>query len=267
MARETSRSRREEKHVDPHRARRLAAASHEAAGGLRRLRRGQDLLGRPQGRAGRRGRGLDPPAGGGRRADRHRRRAARVELRDVPDHRHARGHRARGQPRRRRPVLRDLRRRAPPPAPAPDGRAVPLQDVRVRVRREEPRDRHPPGQAGGHRAVDADAAAPARGRDPRLLARPVPERPLRRVREGHPPVLRGRRGARLDRLHRGPPREQERLAQPVDRRGHAAGLHRPQQPRDRPLLGRGAASTSASTPAPAATATPCTRWTCPTRSC
>ncbi len=115
-----------------------------------------------------------------------------------------------------------------------------LQDVRLGVRREEPRDRHAPGQAGGHRAVDADAAAPARGRDPRLLARAVPERPVRRVREGHPPVLRRRRGARLDRLHRGPAREQERLAQPVDRRGHAAGLHRPQQPRDRPLQRRGA---------------------------
>ena len=51
----------------------------------------------------------------------------------------------------------------------------------------------------------------------------------------------GRRRARVDRLHRGPAGEQERLAQPVDRARHAAGLHRPQQPRDRPLLGRRAA--------------------------
>ena len=67
-----------------------------------------------------------------------------VELRDLPDHRHARGHRPRRQPRRRRPVLRDLRRRPPPPAAAADRRAVPLQDVRLRVRREEQRDRHAP---------------------------------------------------------------------------------------------------------------------------
>ena len=46
--------------------------------------------------------------------------------------------------------------------------------------------------------------------------------------------------ARLDRLHRGPAREQERLAQPLDQQGHAPGVHRPQQPRDRPLLARGA---------------------------
>jgi methionine synthase II (cobalamin-independent) len=61
-----------------------------------------------------------------------------------------------------------------------------------------------------------------------------------------------RRGARLDRLHRGPAREQERLAQPVDRQGHAAGVHRPQQPGHRPLLAE-ERRTSASTPAPAAT--------------
>ena len=46
-----------------------------------------------------------------------------------------------GQPRRRRAVLRDLRRRPPSPAAAPDRRPVPLQDVRLGVRREEPRDR------------------------------------------------------------------------------------------------------------------------------
>ena len=44
--------------------------------------------------------------------------------------------------------------------------------------------------------------------------------------------------ARVDRLHRGPAREQERLAQPLDEQGHAPGVHRPQQPRDRPLLRR-----------------------------
>ena len=198
---------------------------------------------------------------------RHRRRAARVELRHLPDHRHARGHRPGRQPRRRRPVLRDLRRRPPPPAAAPDRRPVPLQDVRLRVRREEPGDRQQAGQAGGDRAVDADAAVSARGRDRGLPARAVPRRPLRRGREGHPPGVRRRRRARLDRLHRGPAREQERLAQPLDEQGHAPGVHRPQQPRDRPLLARGAQRTSASTPAPAATWTRCTPRRCPTRSC
>ena len=80
-------------------------------------------------------------------------------------------------------------------------------------------------------------------------------------------VLRRRRRARLDRLHRGPAGEQERLAQPLDQQGHAPGVHRPQQPRDRPLLRPRSARTSASTPAPAATATRCTPRRCPTRSC
>ena len=92
-----------------------------------------------------------------------------------------------------------------------------------------------PGQAGRDRALDADAALSARGRARGLLARPVPGRPLRRGREGHPPVLRRRRRARVDRLHRGPAGEQERQPQPLDEQGHAPGVHRPQQPRDRPL--------------------------------
>ena len=98
---------------------------------------------RPPGRAGRGGRGLDQALRARRRADRHRRRAARVELRDLPDHRHAGRHRPGRPPRRRRPVLRDLRRRPPPPAPAPDRRPVPLQDVRVGVRQARTR-RSPP---------------------------------------------------------------------------------------------------------------------------
>ena len=116
---------------------------------------GDDHLGRAEGRAGRGRRGLDQAPGGDRRADRHRRRAARVELRHLPDHRHARGHRPGRQPRRRRPVLRHLRRRPSPPAAAPDRRPVPLQDVRLGVRREEPGDREQARQAGGDRAVDA----------------------------------------------------------------------------------------------------------------
>jgi hypothetical protein len=46
----------------------------------------------------------------------------------------------------------------------------------------------------------------------------------------NPGVRRGR-PARLDRLHRGPAGEQERLAQPLDEQGHAPGVRRPQQPR------------------------------------
>ena len=123
------------------------------------------------------------------------------------------------------------------------------------------------GQAGGHLALDDDAAVSARGRDRGLLARAVPGRLLRRGREGHPPVLRRRRGTRVGRLHRGPAGQQERLAQPLDRQGHAAGVHRPQQPPVRPLLAPRSAGTSGSTPAPAATATRCTPRRCRTRSC
>ena len=98
-------------------------------------------------------------------------------------------------------------------------------------------------------------------------ARPVPRRSVRRGREGHPRVLRRRRGARIRGLHGGPPGQQERLAQPVDRQGHAAassststtGCSTGSPPRS----GR----TSGSTRARAATATPCTPPTCPTRSC
>ncbi|CAA9530930.1 MAG: 5-methyltetrahydropteroyltriglutamate--homocysteine methyltransferase, partial [uncultured Solirubrobacteraceae bacterium] len=224
-----------------HRARRLASAAREAPGRVPGVRRRQDRLRRAPAPAGRRGPGLDPAP----RADggdlRHRRGAAGVELRDLPDHGHPRGHRPRRQPRGRRPVLRHLRRRTPSTAAAPDRRPVPLQDVRLGVRREEHGDRLQARQAGRHRPVDADAALPARGRTRRLHPRAVPRRPLRPGRAGHPPGVRGGRRARLDRLHGGPAREQERLAQPLDEPRHAPGLHRPQQPGDRPLLPRGAA--------------------------
>ncbi len=192
------------------------------------------------GRPGRSRRGLDQTPGGDRRADRHRRRAARVELCHLQPHRHARGNRAGRRAGRRRPVLRDLRRRPQPPAAADHQGPVPLQDLRLGVRRQEQGDRHPSGQAGGHLPVDDDAAVSAGGRDRRLLARPVPRGLRQRGREGHPPVLRRRRGARLGRLHRGPAGQQERLAQSLDRQEHAAGVHRPQQPAVRPLHRRGA---------------------------
>ena len=132
---------------------------------------------------------------------------------------------------------------------------------------QERGDRLQAGQAGGHRAVDAHAALSARGRDRRLPARAVPRRSVRRGREGHPRVLRRRRGARIRGLHGGPPGQQERLAQPVDRQGHARRVHRPQQPGARPVLAPRSGRTSGSTRARAATATPCTPPTCPTRSC
>ena len=185
---------------------------------------------------------LDRAHGGDRLADGHRRRAAGVELCHLPDHRHARGHRPGRPPRGRRPVLRHLRRRPPPPAPAPDRRAVPVQDLRRRLPQAGDRDGQQAGQAGGDRALDADAALPARRGDPRLLARAVPRATCATsARRTSASASTPARRARLGRLHRGPAGQQERLAQPLDRAQHAGGVHRAQQPRDRPLLARGAA--------------------------
>ena len=62
-------------------------------------------------------------------------------------------------------------------------------------------------EAGRHRAVDARAAVPAEGPGRRLHARGVRAGHRRRVRDRHPQGLRGRCRARLDRLHRGSPRD------------------------------------------------------------
>ena len=64
----------------------------------------------------------------------------------------------------RRPVLRDLRRRPQPTAPAPHGRPVPLQDLRRRHAGEVDPLRDQADEAGGDRAVDARAPVPARTR-------------------------------------------------------------------------------------------------------
>ena len=202
--------------------------------------------------------------GAGRR---HRRRAARVELRHLPDHRHARGHRARRQPRRRRPVLRDLRRRPPPPAPAADRRPVPLQDLRLGVRREEQADRHARRQAGGDRAVDADAPVSARGRDRGLLARrsssPTCATRWRRTSASASPRVRcasrstSRRAGwptRTTAATRGPARTCCRSSSTSTTACSIASARR-------------SGSTSASTRARAATATRCTPRRSPTRSC
>ena len=178
---------------------------------------------------------------GHRRSDRLGRRAALVELRHLPDHRHAGGHRACRQPRgRRQPVLRDLRGRPPPPAAAPHGRAVQVQDLRRGHAEEVDQVRDQAHEAGGDRALDAGPALSAQGRGAGLLARAVRGRPHQRDRKGHPAGLRRGRRACLDRLHRGTAGHAQRSAQPVDRLRHAAALHRPQQPGDRSLLGRGA---------------------------
>ena len=71
----------------------------------------------------------------------------------------------------RRPVLRDLRRRAPPAAAAPDRRPVPLQDLRRRHAGEVDPVREQADEAGRDRAVDARPALPAGRGGPRLLAR------------------------------------------------------------------------------------------------
>jgi hypothetical protein len=59
--------------------------------------------------------------------------------------------------------------------------------------REGDADGDETAQAGGHRALDAGAALPARCGAAGLFARAVPVRSGRRVRAGHPPVLCRRR--------------------------------------------------------------------------
>ena len=123
-------------------------------------------------------------------------------------------------------VLRDLRRRPQPPAAQADRRPVPLQDLRRRHAEASRSATRQADEAGGDRAVDARAAVPAAGGGRRLPPGRLRGGPGQRVREGHPAGLRGRRRARLGRLHGGPAGHPRRPAQPVDRGGHAAALHR-----------------------------------------
>ena len=183
----------------------FASAAGEAAGGLRGVRRGQDLQG-----------GSREAAGRGRKdsiergeatgvADHLRRRAALVVVCDLPDRRHAGRHRPGGRPRPGRPVLRDLRRRPWPSAAQARERPAEVQLLRGRHAEEVASVRDEADEAGRHRAVDARAAVPAEGPGRRLHARGVRGGHRPGVRDRHPQGLRGRRGARLDRLHGGPP--------------------------------------------------------------
>ena len=147
-------------------------------------------------------------------------------------------------------------------------RAVPLQGLRGRHAGEVDRVRDQADEAGGDRALDAGAAVSARRGGAGLLARAVRGRPGRRMREGHSPRVRRRRGARLDRLHRRPARAREPIRAT---RGRARGMlphfiELNNRVLDR-FTRRGARATSASTPARAAIATRCTAPTCRTATC
>ena len=90
---------------------------------------------------------------------------------------------------------------------------------------------------------------------------------VERVREGHQAGVRGRRGPGVGRLHRGAAGDQERRAQPLDRAGHAAALHRAEQPGHGPVQPRRSGPGSGFIPARAGTGTRCTAPTCPTATC
>ena len=195
------------------------------------LRPGQDHVRGPAEAAGRGRQGLDPAPGADRREVRDRRRAARVELRHLPDHGHAGRHRPGGQPGRATASSSPSSTTAttascPRLTGGPSGtRPSPASSWKEQGRAEQR------GQAGRDFTVDDDAAVPLDDEIDGYPREQFLDDVLDEVGEGHPRVLRGRRRARVDRLHRGPAGQQERLAQPLDRQGHAPGLHRPQQPR------------------------------------
>ena len=91
-----------------------------------------------------------------------------------------------------------------PPDAAADGRPLPLPALRRRLRHDRPALRHGPGQAGHHLAVRVEPDVSVR-RHSRLLPRRVHRGSAHRARHRDPAVVRGRRGHRADRFHRGPP--------------------------------------------------------------
>ncbi len=107
--------------------------------------------------------------------------------------------------------------------------------------REVDHDRDQADEAGGDRARRCSRCSTRSTTRCRATRARSSRRSRRRVREGHPPGVRDRRGARLDRLHRGAARQPQRPAQPVDRRRtcspHFIELNNRVH---RPLHGRGA---------------------------
>ena len=195
------------------------------------LRRRQDHVRGPAGRAGRGGRGLDQAPRGDRRADRLRRRAALVELRDVPDHRHAGRHRA--SPTTWRATASSSR--SSPTATTASCRGSPAARSATRptppIRREEQRRSRPTPMKQAVISPSMLALLyPLEGEIDGLLARAVRRGPGRRVREGHPPgFAAGAVRVSVDftegRLaNRNDPRN------PWTGRGMLAALHRAQQP-------------------------------------
>ena len=132
----------------------------------------------------------------------------------------------------RRPVLRDLRRRPRPPAAQAGRRPVPVQDLR---RRHADASRsayaHQADEAGGHRAVDARAALPARRRGAGLLAASEFEDDL--VDECEKDIRQafeaGAARVSID-FTEGRLATREDPRNPWTGRGHAAALHRAEQP-------------------------------------
>ena len=240
-----------------------------APGGVRGLRRGQDRQGRARGGAGRRGPGLDRAVRGDRLADHLRRRAALVELRDLPGHRHARRHRP-GRPPRPTggqffAIFADGHNRQ---LPKLVGGPFRYKNYAADSLSRSIGYAHQPDEAGGDRAVDARAALPAgrggAGLLPRSSSRTTWSTSARRTSAGPSPPARP--GCRSTSPRAGwPPATTRATRGPA--RGMLPPLHRAEQPGASTGSPPRSGATSACTPAPAATATRCTARTCRTATC
>ena len=222
---------------------RLAATARQAAGGVRGLRRGQDRQAAARDRAGGRpSKDSISAVRGNRRADRLRRRAVVVELCDVPGDGHARRHRPRRSP---RPAAGSTSRSSPTAttgscrelAGGPFRYKTYAADTLERVDRV----RHQADEAGGHRARRCWHCCIRSTRSFRATRASSSRSDL--VDECEKDI----RGAfdagaacGLDRLHRRAARAPRGFAQPVDGPRDAAALHRPDQPRARPVHRGGA---------------------------
>ena len=142
--------------------------------------------------------------------------------------------RSRAPQHRSRRLQDSVRGRTHPPHAAADRRAVPLQALRGQLSRGREAIRPPPDQAGGHLAVGPEPHVSGR-RHPGLLARAVHRRSAGGARDGDPPLLREGRLQGPDRLHRGPPGDEDRPVRPAP-----AQFHRSEQPGAVAVLARGA---------------------------